>query len=98
MESQDLFNNGEEEAIGGDVSYLPFKKTDELNIGQNYRIKKLSFIQGRYGPRIRVTTDTFLYDLPERFKETLKNYDLNNINYTNAYFRYEGKTPAGRYQ
>lgn len=85
-----------ENAIG-ELSFLPFVKTDELSVGRKYKIKRMELVLGQYGQRIRVYTDEFRYELPQRFTSELRDYDLDVVPLDKVYFIYSGREKCGKF-
>lgn len=48
-------------------------------------------VRTKFGVRIRCICPEFNYDLPPNFVVLLSKYDLDEINYENAYFKYIGR-------
>lgn len=59
--------------------------------------KKMEWVRGQYGMRIRLTCDSFKYELSERFNKDVKDYDFDIIKYTGVFFVYRGKEKCGKY-
>ena len=63
--------------------WTPFKKLTELTINCVYPIKKISIIQGKYGPGIIAEMDEFKVNLPKRFHKTLSEGTIEILNKRN---------------
>lgn len=76
--------------VGRSLS-VPFMKTDDLVVGARYSILSLRRVSGQFGQRIRVFTENFVYDLPQRFVEEMQFHNFETTDYTNVYFVYHGR-------
>lgn len=71
--------------------FKPFRKTDELVIGEEYVVTYLRKVKTMFGTRIKAHTPEFNYDLPTNFVLFLNQYDLDEIDYTNVRLVYRGR-------
>lgn len=70
------------EALQLACKVVPLKNFDQIQIGE-YRVLRFSFVETRYGKRIKVETDHFNCFLPERFTKFVESdqdiVDLNTV-------------------
>lgn len=71
--------------------YQPFKKTNDLVVGQKYRVHNIRKVATQFGNRIRAYCDGFNYDMPVRFVAEYEGYNWASVNYSSVFLNYIGR-------
>ncbi len=70
--------------------FLPFRKLTELNINEEYPIKKLRVINGKYGSNIVAELENCVVNLPKRFQKAIDDDLLEELNKRKLKLKYLG--------
>lgn len=79
------------EALQLACKVTPLKNFDQIQTGE-YRVRRFSFAETRYGKKIKVETDFFACFLPDRFTKFIaSDKDIADINTVPHMMIYRGK-------